>query len=124
MSRRQVLTFAAASKALRGFPCAARLVGRRATKVVGQPRASLRAWSETWLVLDDELVLAEPDSPGRVYEDPAPLHAELRRREAQLGPSHPAVAEAASTLAILYNQVCAGHLEQAALCESPRVRQR
>jgi hypothetical protein len=48
---------------------------------------------------------AEPGSPSAVHEDPAPLHAELRRREAQLGPSHPAVAEAASTLAILYNQV-------------------
>ena len=48
---------------------------------------------------------AEPGSPTAVHEDPAPLHAELKRREAQLGPSHPAVAEAASTLAILYNQV-------------------
>ncbi len=37
-------------------------------------------------------------------EDPAPLEAELQRREAALGPGHPAVAEAASTLAILYNQ--------------------
>ena len=37
-------------------------------------------------------------------EDPGPLEAELRRREAALGSDHPAVAEAASTLAILYNQ--------------------
>ena len=47
----------------------------------------------------------EPGSPGSTAEDPAPLEAELRRREAALGPGHPAVAEAASTLAILHNQV-------------------
>ena len=37
-------------------------------------------------------------------EDPAPFEDELRRREATLGLSHPAVAEAASNLAIIYNQ--------------------
>lgn len=37
-------------------------------------------------------------------EDPAPFERELAAREAALGPTHPDVAEAASNLAILYNQ--------------------
>ena len=37
-------------------------------------------------------------------EDPAPFEEELRRREASLGPTHTAVAEAATNLAIIYNQ--------------------
>ncbi|KAF8056211.1 CEP104 [Scenedesmus sp. PABB004] len=37
-------------------------------------------------------------------EDPAPFAAELAARERQYGPSHPAVAESCSNLAILYNQ--------------------
>jgi len=43
-------------------------------------------------------------------EDPAPFEAELRAREAALGPGHPAVAEAASNLAIIYNQRGEPHL--------------
>ena len=39
-------------------------------------------------------------------DDPAPFEAELRAREARLGPSHPDVAEALSNLAIIHNQVC------------------
>jgi len=38
------------------------------------------------------------------YEDPALFERELHAREATLGPGHPAVAEAASNLAIIYNQ--------------------
>ncbi len=37
-------------------------------------------------------------------EDPAFFEEELRRRTAELGPTHPAVANAASNLAIVYNQ--------------------
>ena len=37
-------------------------------------------------------------------EDPAPFEEELRRREASLGPTHTAVAEVATNLAIIYNQ--------------------
>ena len=40
-------------------------------------------------------------------DDPATFEAELRRREGVLGSAHPAVAESASNLAILYNQVSA-----------------
>lgn len=45
-------------------------------------------------------------SPGD--DDPALFEAELRAREARLGPSHPDVAEALSNLAIIYNQVGGG----------------
>jgi centrosomal protein CEP104 len=41
---------------------------------------------------------------GLEAEDPAPFVAELGAREQQYGPSHPAVAESCSNLAILYNQ--------------------
>jgi centrosomal protein CEP104 len=60
---------------------------------------------------------AQEDTPSTLYtpsiagpefsvadEDPAPFEEELHRREATLGPSHPLVAEAASNLAIIYNQ--------------------
>ena len=44
-------------------------------------------------------------SQCHTLENPAPYEAELAAREAALGPTHPAVAETASNLAILYNQV-------------------
>ena len=42
-----------------------------------------------------------------LHDDTALYEAELRRREETLGPKHPAVAETASNLAILFNQVSA-----------------
>jgi centrosomal protein CEP104 len=39
-----------------------------------------------------------------VFQDPAPFEEEYRERERRYGPQHPAVAEAASNLAIVYNQ--------------------
>ena len=54
-------------------------------------------------------------------DDPAIFEAELRRREAALGSGHPGVAESASNLAILYNQVSAWTLcNQVSAC--PRAR--
>lgn len=41
------------------------------------------------------------DADSRLFE------AELRTREARLGPEHPQVAEALTNLAIMHNQVCA-----------------
>lgn len=38
------------------------------------------------------------------FHDPVPFEEELRERERRYGPRHPAVAEAASNLAIVYNQ--------------------
>jgi centrosomal protein CEP104 len=57
---------------------------------------------------DTSSILYTPSVVGPEFsvadEDPAPFEEELRRREATLGPSHPSVAEAASNLAIIYNQ--------------------
>ena len=57
---------------------------------------------------EDASTLYTPSIVGAEFsvadEDPAPFEEELRRREATLGPSHPHVAEAASNLAIIYNQ--------------------
>ncbi|KAG7668381.1 putative Centrosomal protein of 104 kDa [Nannochloris sp. 'desiccata'] len=57
---------------------------------------------------EDTSTLYTPSVVGAEFsvadEDPAPFEEELRRREATLGPSHPHVAEAASNLAIIYNQ--------------------
>lgn len=43
--------------------------------------------------------------PSPPEDDPALYEAELRSREARLGPAHPDVADALSNLAIIYNQV-------------------
>lgn len=47
----------------------------------------------------------QPLAPPGPDADLAPYEAEVRAREAQLGPSHPDVAEAICNLAILHNQV-------------------
>ncbi|KAL4436783.1 hypothetical protein ABPG75_003922 [Micractinium tetrahymenae] len=46
----------------------------------------------------------QPLAPPGPDADPAPYEAEVRAREAQLGPAHPDVAEAICNLAILHNQ--------------------
>jgi centrosomal protein CEP104 len=46
-------------------------------------------------------------SPAETDDEAARYEAEVRAREARLGPSHPDVAEAVCNLAILYNQVSA-----------------
>ncbi len=52
------------------------------------------------------MVAGSPGMSPSGDDDPAPFEAELRAREARLGPSHPDVAEALSNLAIIHNQVC------------------
>lgn len=47
----------------------------------------------------------QPLAPPGPDADPAPYEAEVRAREAQLGASHPEVAEAICNLAILHSQV-------------------
>lgn len=57
---------------------------------------------------EDTSTLYTPSVVGAEFsvadEDPAPFEDQLRHKEATLGPSHPHVAEAASNLAIIYNQ--------------------
>lgn len=51
----------------------------------------------------------QPLAPPGPDADPAPYEAEVRAREARLGPSHPDVAEAVCNMAILHNQVGRHH---------------
>ncbi|GAB4823407.1 hypothetical protein N2152v2_010453 [Parachlorella kessleri] len=109
-AQRPSLTTAAAAQPARPQPPKSAAPGKKAGGTAGSPGARPAAVGSMSPPAAQPSSAAYPPSPGSPGmspsgdDDPAPFEAELRAREARLGPSHPDVAEALSNLAIIHNQ--------------------